>query len=111
MAGEIEKEDIEYFLAIGALEFCYTNKDGEEIYKLTKEAKIIAPEFYYDQIKELNSVVFSLWNKGVIEVSFDDDGDPLIGLPENMGDFLRNNDLEKEELDLVEEIILSWYSK
>jgi len=111
MAGEIEKEDLEYFLAIGALEFSHTNQNGEDIYRLTKEAKEIAPEFYEEQVKDLNSVVFSLWSKGIIEISFDDSGDPLIGLQQNTGELLEKIDLDEDEHDVMEEIILSWYSK
>jgi hypothetical protein len=111
MAGELDKDEIEYFVAIGALEFSHINANGEEIYKLTDKAEELAPEFYEEQVSDLNSTVFSLWNKGIIDVVFDDDGSPLISLNEDTSNLLRTIDLDDHEQDVMAEIILSWYLK
>jgi len=108
MAGDLEKEDIEYFLAIGAIEFSHINENNEEIYRLTDSAKDIAPHFYETQIKDLNSTVFSLWNKGVLEIFFDDDGNPLISLDEDIEEIIKSVDLDENEHDVVSEILISW---
>lgn len=111
MAGELDKEDIEYFLAIGVIQFSHVNHNGEEIYRLTEKAKELAPDFYEEQMKDINSVIFSLWNKGMINIVFDDNGEPLIGLQSDTGELLQKIDLDEDEHDVMEEIILSWYSK
>jgi len=111
MAGDLEKEDLEYFLAIGAIEFSHINQNGEEIYKLTEKAKEIAPHFYETQIRDLNSVVFVLWNKGIIDIVFDNDGDPMISINENTLEAIKNVDLDEDEHDVLEEILISWNYK
>jgi hypothetical protein len=111
MAGEIEKEDLEYFLAIGALEFSYISPDGEKIYHLTKESKSLAPNFYRQQMEDINSILFSLWRKNAIDISFDSDGSPLIGITEETIKKIIDGDLEQEEDEVLQEVVLSWYLK
>jgi hypothetical protein len=109
MDGELSKEEIEYFLAIGAIEFDRINLDGSETYRLTEEAKELTPEFYERQMKHLNSVIFSLWNKDLISLTFDDEGEPLIILHENTGEMIKSLELSEDESEIMEAIILSWY--
>jgi hypothetical protein len=111
MAGELSKEDIEYFVAIGALEFSHIDDNGDEIYCLTDKAKDIAPEFYESQMKDLNTTVFSLWNKGVIDVIFDESGDTMIALNEDTAELLKTIDLDEDEHSVIEEILVSWHLK
>jgi creatinine amidohydrolase/Fe(II)-dependent formamide hydrolase-like protein len=110
MAGEMDKEDIEYFLSIGALEFSYVNEHGEDIYSLTEKAKEIAPELYEEQMKKFNEVVFSLWTKEMVDISFDDEGEPMISLhlEDNSFDF---SQLDEDEKDVFEEILIAWDEK
>jgi hypothetical protein len=111
MAGEISKEDIEYFVAIGVLEFSYIDENGDHIYSLTDKAKEIAPEFYENQMKTLNATVFSLWNKGIIDVIFDESGDTMIALNEDTAELLKTIDLDEHEHTVIEEILISWHLK
>jgi hypothetical protein len=111
MAGEISKEDIEYFLAIGALELSHINDEGEKVYHLTETAKEIAPQLYEKQMKGFNEILFSLWNKGVLDLSFDEDGEPLISLNEDTESLLEKNILDEEEKEVMEQIVLSWFLK
>jgi hypothetical protein len=111
MAGELSKEDIEYFVAIGALEFSHIDENGDEIYSLTDKTKDIAPEFYENQMKDLNIIIFSLWNKGIIDIVFDKNGDTLISLNEDTAELIKNVDLEDDEQDILREIILAWHLK
>ena len=111
MAGEMDKEDIEYFLSIGALEFSHYDEDGEAIYSLTEQAEELAPELYDEQIKDFNAITFSLWNKGAIEIVFDEDGEPLISIKEDSIERLQDPDLDEEEKDVLEQIIYSWNIK
>jgi hypothetical protein len=111
MAGEMDKDDIEYFLAIGALEFSYVDDDGDEVYRLTEKAKEIAPQLYEEQMKDFNAAIFSLWNKGVIDITFDNNGEPLIGISEDVYDMEISELLDEEERDILQEIVLAWNIK
>jgi len=111
MAGELSEEDIKYFLAIGVLEFSYVDENGDEIYSLTDKAKDLAPEFYENQMKDLNATVFSLWNKGIIDVIFDESGDTMISLNEDTAELLKTIDLDEDEHSVIEEILVSWHLK
>jgi glutathionyl-hydroquinone reductase len=111
MAGEISKEDLEYFVIIGVLEFSHIDENGDEIYSLTDKAKDLAPEFYENQMKDLNATVFSLWNKGIIDVIFDESGDTMISLNEDTAELLKTIDLDEDEHSVIEEILVSWHLK
>jgi hypothetical protein len=111
MAGEMDKEDIEYFLSIGALEFSYVNEDGEDVYSFTENALELAPELYEEQMKKFNEIIFSLWRKDVIDIMFDDEGEPMISLHQNTGDILKTVVLDEEEKETLEEILIAWHEK
>lgn len=111
MAGEMDKEDIEYFLSIGALEFSYVNEDGEDVYSLTEDALELAPELYEEQMKKFNEVIFSLWRKDVIDIMFDDEGEPMISLHQDTGELLKTTVLDEEEKETLEEILIAWHEK
>jgi hypothetical protein len=111
MAGEMDREDIEYFLSIGALEFSYVNEDGEDIYSLTEDAIELAPELYEEQMKKFNEVIFSLWRKDIIDIMFDDEGEPMISLHQDTGELLKTVVLDEEEKETLEEILIAWHEK
>jgi hypothetical protein len=110
MAGEMDKDDIEYFLSIGALEFSCVNERGEEIYSLTDKAREIAPELYLEQMKNFNEIIFSLWRKDILEITFDEDGEPMISITKGKEEF-DISDLDEEEQDIFEEILIAWNEK
>ena len=102
---------IQYLLSIGALQWAFTNEDGEEIYRLTPDAKELVPNLYDEHIKDFNSIVFSLWNKNMIDLTFDEDGEPLIGLNENSINEEMIVDLDKNEKEALKEIVFVYKMK
>lgn len=111
MGGNVDEETIQYLLSIGALEYVSTDEDGEAIYRLTPEAKDIVPDLYEEHIKDFNSLVFSLWSKDMINVIFDDDGEPMISINENTQNEDMIKELDREEKEAINEIIFVWKKK
>ena len=107
----MEQDDIEYLLEIGALEFVHVDQNGDNVYRFTDTARKLVPEIYDAHMKEFNNIVFSLWNKNLIDVVFDEEGEPLISINENSFNSEEIQELDEEERDGLEEIIMSWNEK
>jgi hypothetical protein len=106
--GNVDKEILEYLLSIGAVEFVYKDQDGEEIYRFTKIAKELVPQIYNEHMKDFNAMIFSLWRKELIDIVFDEVGEPLIGINENSYNEEMQKDLSVEEKDALIEIFAAW---
>jgi hypothetical protein len=104
----LDKELIEHLLSIGALEFVYVDSDGEDIYRFTKQAKELVPEIYNEHMKDFNNIIFSLWMKNVVDVIFDENGEPLIGINDNTYRQESIDDLDENEKEALKEIIYAW---
>jgi hypothetical protein len=104
----LDQDIIDYLIEIGALEFVHVDETGNNVYRFTELAKKLVPEIYYAHMKEFNNIVFSLWNKNLIDVVFDDEGEPLISINENSFDSEKIKELDEEEADGLKEIIISW---
>lgn len=107
----MDDELIQYLLSLGALEYVFTDDDGEPIYRLTPEAKDLVPDLYEEHMKDFNAVVFSLWSKNIIDVIFDEDGEPMIGLNSNTDDPEMIEELDKQEREVLQEILYVWKKK
>jgi predicted ATP-grasp superfamily ATP-dependent carboligase len=107
----VEEEMIQYLISIGALEYVFDDEDGEPVYRLTEEAKDLVPDLYEEHMKDFNSVVFSLWSKNLVDVVFDEDGEPMIGLNVNTDDLEMIEELDKQEKEVLEEILHIWKKK
>lgn len=99
---------IKYLLSIGALEYSFTDDDGEPVYRFTENARNLVPDIYEEQMEDFSAIIFELWNKGVIEIFFDEDGDPIIGLNEKTNDPSVFSNLDKEQKQALKEILEFW---
>ena len=102
----MDNEMIEFLKSIGAIEDA-----GDGNYRLTDAASEFVPEVVKTHEAQFNNDVFSLWMNGMLELVFDEDGDPMIDLSEDS----RNEELKKERLTKQEastlEMILYQYEK
>ena len=102
----MDKDMIEFLKSLGAIEDA-----GEGNYRLTDAAEEYVPEVVKVHEAQFNNDVFSLWMNGMLELVFDEDGDPMIDLSEDSKD----DDLKKERLTKQEastlEMILYQYEK
>ena len=108
MDGNMEEELIQYLLSIGALEHVYDDADNNPIYRLTENAKELVPELYQEHMKDFHMASFSLWSKGLINIVFNENGEPLIGLNENSIDLEKTKDLPKNEKEALQEMLIYW---
>ena len=102
----MDKDMIEFLKSLGAIEDA-----GDGNYRLTEAATEYVPEVVRVHEAQFNNDVFSLWMNGMLELVFDEDGDPMIDLSEDS----KNEDLKKERLTKQEastlEMILYQYEK
>ena len=56
--------------------------DGEEpLYQTTPKFRKEFPEFYEEQIKETNEVIFELWNMGLVDMTVKEDINDWVVIP------------------------------
>ena len=92
-----ENEDMMKFLeSIGAVE----KIDGG--FRLTEAANDIVPDMVKKHESHFNNDVFSLWMNGMLELTFDGEGDPMI----DVSDCSRDIDLRIERLTEQEIVTL-----
>jgi hypothetical protein len=72
---EEEVEDIiDFLLETGALELTSIDKNGDPVYRITSICKDLFPDLYYEHMKNADDTSFALWQKGLLEIAFADDG-------------------------------------
>ena len=72
---EEEVEDIiDFLLETGALELTSIDKNGDPVYRITSICRDLFPDLYYEHMKNADDTSFALWQKGLLEIAFADDG-------------------------------------
>lgn len=61
-------------------------ESGQLTYKITEEGKKALPEMYQESMSMFNMIAFSLWNKNMINLTFNDEGLPMVALNKNSFD-------------------------
>lgn len=101
----VNKDFMEYLINIGAVEHAFDDPQNKRhVYKFTENAPELVPEIYSQHMKDFNAMVFNLWNKNAIDVTFSENGDPLISLNENSYNFDIIKKLTAEEAMALHEI-------
>jgi hypothetical protein len=77
-SNESEEEEvddmIDFLVASGALELTSIDKNGDPVYRITSICRDLFPDLYYEHMKNADDTAFALWQKGLLEISFADDG-------------------------------------
>ena len=107
----MDPEELIHLIEIGALEFVSVDENNEDVYRFTKNAKKLVPKLYKEHMQEFSNVVFSLWTKNMLDVVFDEEGDPLISINENSSDLEKIEQLGLDEKEVIFEIVNSWEEK
>ena len=96
---------INFLIESGALEVHGIDPKTEDFtYMVTEKMKDLVPEFYEEHFKFINQVAFNLWQKGYVEIKFEENG-PLIMLIKGL-DYKKIIDtLPEEERYLIENMI------
>lgn len=94
-----EENIIDYLIEMGIIiPLGYSDELGQEMYRVTDAAEEMFPEFFAEQMRELNETIFDLWNLDLIDIVFDDGGEPLVGLNKNSTDKEKIEAIENKEL-------------
>ena len=97
----MDDEMIEFLKSIGAIE-----DTGDGNFKLTDAASDYVPEVVKSHEAHFNNDVFSLWINGMLELVFDEDGDPMIDLSDDSrSEKARKERLTKGEIATLEMIL------
>jgi hypothetical protein len=74
---EMSEEDIPdvmmFMLDNGYIDIVGVDDDGEAVYKMTDRMLNDFPEIFEEHLEETNNLVFSVWQKGLLEVVMNED--------------------------------------
>ena len=97
----MDKDMIEFLKSIGAIVDV-----GNGNYRLSEQAEEFVPEVVKQHESMFNNDVFSLWINDMIDVVFDDDGDPMLDLNESSRDEVRQYEcLTPQEINTLRMIV------
>jgi hypothetical protein len=101
---EEEVDDmIDFLIESGALELTSVDKNGDPVYRITSICKDLFPDLYYEHMKQADDTSFALWQKGLLEIAFGENGTNYITMTaENYLRYLDTADqLSEEEESLM----------
>lgn len=76
----------------------FSEEHNQDMYMITDSAETMFPELIQEQEKYINEAVFDLWNLDLIDIVFDDNGEPLVGLNKNSTDREKIERIEDDDL-------------
>lgn len=82
-------------------------ESGQLTYKITEEGKKALPEMYQESMSMFNMIAFSLWNKNMINLTFNDEGLPMVALNKNSFDEEKIMLLPEAERFVLKQLIQS----
>lgn len=95
---------MEYMIENNYVSICGLDEDGEPIYKMTKDLIEDYPEIFEAHMEVTNELVFSVWQKGYLEMTMTEDGEWLIIPTDVTLNYEEIEDLTKDEKLLLWEI-------
>lgn len=96
-------EIISMLVEMGALALSGQSEDGEPIYKVTPECQEIFPDFYELHQSDVNTTLNSLWQLGIVEVEFDENGEKVRMTERNEKNYYRmKEELTDKQIEVVE---------
>lgn len=109
---EEDKDIIKFLVDLGILkEMGYSEELGENLYYIEPRADEIFPALKEAQMQNINQSVFDLWELEMLDVTFNEHGEPLIGLNENSINKDKINAIEDEELRRQHIMIVSVFNE
>ncbi len=97
----MDNEDkMEYYLSIGAIELSGMDEDGELIFNITEKAKILAPELWQAHEEHVNESLVSLYNKGLINVTYNEDLEAIIEMSDEGKKVAKEMGLVEMDMDI-----------
>lgn len=98
------EEIMEYMLENKYVEQVGIDEDGDPIYKMSPKMLKDFPDIFNAHMEVTNELLFSVWQKGYLEMSIDEKGEWIVLPTEATSHFEDFEDLSKEERLLLWEI-------
>lgn len=98
------EEVMEYMLENNYIEQVGVDEDGEPIYRMSPQMIQDFPDIFDAHMQVTNEILFSVWQKGYVEMTMTPDGEWLVVPTEETYKFDELDDLSKEERLLLWEI-------
>jgi hypothetical protein len=77
-----EQDSIDYLILNGGIEVAGIDSEvGEFLYSFTPKIKDLMPVLYEEHIRDVNSHILNLWEKGFLSINFMED-DPIVNISE-----------------------------
>ena len=95
---------IEFLVDNGCMEVIGVNEDGEFLFSMTEKMQEVFPEIWDEVLAMTNTAINGLWQKGLVEVICQPDGQILVSPNQNTLKY-KEYELEEEELMTIETII------
>lgn len=96
-------------MEMGALEITgYDSISDQFTYNITPECEELMPDLWEEHFRFVNELAFRMWSKGLVEISFDKDGIPLVMLTKEAVDI--KDTLPDEERFFVENMLNKYNS-
>lgn len=77
-----DQDSIDYLILNGGIEVAGIDcQVGEFLYSFTPKIKDLMPELYEEHIRDVNSHILNLWEKGFLNINFMED-DPIVNISE-----------------------------
>jgi hypothetical protein len=77
-----DQDSIDYLILNGGIEVAGIDcQVGEFLYSFTPKIKDLMPELYEEHIRDVNSHILNLWEKGFLSINFMED-DPIVNISE-----------------------------
>lgn len=103
-----EDELIQWLISMGVIKEVGYNEDlGENMYQITPEAQQYLPELKKTYLQEINQSVFELWQMNMLDVTFDEKGEPMVALNKNSLDKEKIKQIQDPELKAQMVMIIS----
>lgn len=100
-----DKDIFEYLLEVGAIEIQgYDSISDNFTYNLTQKCKELFPELWEEHFKHVNDLSFTLWQKGIVEMKFDENG-PLVMIKDIENAKKIKDTLPEDERMFIENIL------
>jgi DNA-binding PadR family transcriptional regulator len=75
----------------------FDEKSQQNTYRITEKGREFYPELYEESMAALNSITFNLWQKDMINLFFDENGNAQISLNKNSYDEEKISQLAEDE--------------
>lgn len=107
-----EEDPLQWLIDLGILkDLGYNEVVGDNLYKISDDADDYIPGLKGKHKRNVSQAVFDLWELEMIDVSFDQTGEPLVALNENSLDRDKINSIEDIDLKMQMLMLISIFDQ